>query len=317
LTAGSHIIQAVYVGDANYAASTNSLTQVVNPATTSVGVGSSALTNGYHDAVNFTATLPTAASGSVTFLTNGAVLSTSNLVSGVAVSLTITNLPRGTNIITAQYAGDSNYLGSTNSINQIVTNHPPVAVVMTVTRDAGVDLGIALSEIATNWTDADGDPVYLTAVNMVSTNGINLAASNWVYITNGSVVTIEATNLSSFLAYTNGPSVADQLSYSISDGQGGTNVGYINIVLATNSLVGTNSIASITNGNPTTITAYGVLGASYATERATNLAPADWVILGTNAVGTNGVITVSDYFGDLGSNAPSQAYYRLRWVPKP
>jgi len=49
------------------------ITQAVSP----VGITSSTQTNGYHDSVTFTATLPTLATGSVNFLTNGAALSKS------------------------------------------------------------------------------------------------------------------------------------------------------------------------------------------------------------------------------------------------
>jgi len=107
--------------------------------------------------------------------------------------------------------------------------------------------------------------------------------------------------------------VADQISYSINDGQGGTNIGYINIVVDTNPVVGTNSIASydFTNGVPFTLTAYGVIGQTYIAQRSTNLT--SWVNIATNVVNTNGVINVSDSFIDLGSNAPSPLFYRLMW----
>jgi len=317
-TAGTTNVAVTFtpVDTTNYTTATTNVTVNVSKASTSVVLTSSAPTNGYHDPVTFTATLPTNASGSVTFLANGAALSTSNLVSGVATSLTITNLPRGTNVITAQYAGDGNYVGSTNTLNEIVTNHPPAATVLTVTRDAGIALAISLADVATNWTDVDGDPVYLTAVNMLTTNGINLTESNWVRVTNGSVVSIE-TNFWSYITYTNSPSQNDQISYSISDGQGGTNIGYINIVMSGVALTGTNSIASynFTNGLPFTLTAYGVVGESYETQRSTNLT--SWVPIATNTAATNGVISISDSFSDLGSNAPSPLFYRLRWVPKP
>jgi len=125
-------------------------------------------------------------------------------------------------------------------------------------------------------------------------------------------VTIE-TNSWSYIVYTNGPLAADQISYSITDGQGGTNIGYINIVLDTNGVVGTNSIASynFTNGVPFTLTAYGVVGQTYIAQRSTNLT--DWVNIATNTAETNGVINVSDSFMDLGSNAPSPLFYRLKW----
>jgi len=405
LTVGSYAIQAVYLGDANYAASTNSLTQTVNALpvlitgtraydgttvatntvllitngvngdnvtnaltagnatlagatvgtqgiiatnnltlsnsgratnytlvgasgavvitqasanyTAGVSLVSSSPTNGYLSGVNFTSTVPAFVnSGSVIFLaTNGgfgAVISTNGITNGIAYSLVVTNLPRGTNVITAQFAGDANVAGWTNAINQYVTNHPPTATTLTVTGTLGVQLAISLADLSTNWTDPDGDAVSLTNVNLTTTNGYNLYASNFTYQTNGTVVTIE-TNSWSYIVYTNGPLAADQISYSITDGQGGTNIGYINIVLDTNGVVGTNSIASynFTNGVPFTLTAYGVVGQTYIAQRSTNLT--DWVNIATNTAETNGVINVSDSFMDLGSNAPSPLFYRLKW----
>ena len=40
-----------------------------------------------------------------------------------------------------------------------------------------------------------------------------------------------------------------------------------------------------------------------------------WVDIATNQAGTNGVITVFDYFSDLSSNPPASAFYQLTWQP--
>jgi hypothetical protein len=61
----------------------------------------------------------------------------------------------------------------------------------------------------------------------------------------------------------------------------------------------------------------GIPGYSYVTQRATNLESVVWVNISTNTAATNGVINVTDYFSDLGSNAPPQAFYRLNWSPSP
>jgi hypothetical protein len=95
---------------------------------------------------------------------------------------------------------------------------------------------------------------------------------------------------------------------------GGTNIGFVNVVIKS-SVTGTNSITKIVAGNPTILTAYGIPGYSYITERATNLIPFLWVDIATNTAATNGVITVLDYFSDLGSNAPAAAFYQLKWQP--
>lgn len=68
--------------------------------------------------------------------------------------------PNGTwTLFFAEYAGAGNYSGSTNALydSQVVTNHPPGANLLTVTNVPGLSLEIALSDLATNWTDADDD----------------------------------------------------------------------------------------------------------------------------------------------------------------
>ena len=167
---------------------------------------------------------------------------------------------------------------------------------MTVTRTAGLALRVALSDVATNWSDADGDTVTLTGINLVTTNGVNLMTN------------------SSWILYTNSPNVNDQISYAITDGFGGTNIGYINIVI-NSSVTGTNSIVSITTGSTNVVKAYGIPGYNYILERATNLAPAVWIDVSTNAAATNGVINAMDVFNDLGNTPPASAYYRLKWQP--
>ncbi len=281
----------------NYAITYATGQLTLNQANTSVSVSSSENPSGFRDSISFTATLPSDATGTVQFKTNATAFgSAKTLASGVAASDATTLLPRGNNTVTAEYAGDGNYIGSTNNLlgGQVVTNHPPVAAAMAVQRTAGLRLLIALSDVATHWSDVDGDAVTLSGINLVTTNNVNLT-------TNGA-----------WILYPNSPNVADQISYSINDGFGGTNIGYVTIMVSS-SVTGTNSIAKIVTGNPTTLTAYGIPGYSYITERSTDLVT--WVDISTNAAAVNGVITVSDAFSDLGGHEPSSAYYRLKWQP--
>ena len=299
----------------NYSVLTTNGTLSINPAATFVRASSTKNPSGYKDTVAYIATLPSDATGSVVFSSTNGAFSTNTVSSGSATSLSITNLPRGTNVITVAYLGDGNYLGSSTNLEQIVTNHPPVANVMTVTRTAGLALIIALSDVATNWTDnPDGDHVSLTGVTMQSTNGVNLFALNWSTNLDGSIV---ATNAYAFIGYTNSPNVNDQISYSISDGQGGTNIGYVDIVIQS-SVTGTNSITAhdFTSPYSNTITAYGIPTFYYVLERATNLTSPVWVEVQTNQAATNGVINAADTFWDLGGVKPSpSAFYQLKWQP--
>jgi fibronectin-binding autotransporter adhesin len=269
--------------------------------TTITALTSSKNPSGFNNSVTFTASVQTNgvtagnATGTMTFLTNSVAFTTNGLAGGTT-NFSLSVLPRGTNLIMAVYSGDANYLASTNTLNQVVTNHPPVTATMTVQRTAGLSLKVALSDLATNWSDADGDTVTLADINLVTTNGVNL-------LTN-----------SSWILYTNSPNVNDQISYGISDAFGGTNIGYINIMV-NSSVTGTNSITSITTGATNVVSAYGIPGYNYILERATNLAPAVWISVSTNTTATNGVISAPDVFSDLGGTPPSSAYYRLKWQP--
>ncbi|MEI7534622.1 MAG: Ig-like domain repeat protein, partial [Verrucomicrobiae bacterium] len=279
----------------NYNLTYNPGTLTVVPASTSVGAISTNNPSGFKDAVAFLATLPADATGNVVFSSTNGPISTNSVSGSLATSLSITNLPRGTNVITVAYLGDGNYLGSSTNLEQIVTNHPPVLAPLSLTRTAGLGLHFPWSQLTNQWSDADGDDVTLTTFNLSTTNSVTL-------ITNATLIGYPST----------ASNVADQINYTASDSYGEIVAGIINI--AVNAYVtGTNSIVNITTGNPTTLIAYGVIGFSYITERSTNLT--DWASIATNTVSTNGVIFVSDSFSDLGGNPPSSAYYRIKWQP--
>src|SRR6185312_12862761 len=192
--------------------------------------------------------------GSVVFQANGVPFSTNTLSSGSATSSSIGTLPRGTNLIVATYSGESNYLSGTNSLGQITTNHPPILALLNVTRTAGLSQKIFWTQITNQWIDADGDTVTLSGFSLVSTNGVTVT-------TNGMLVFYPAS----------APNMADQITYTATDGQGATVTGLINIAV-NSSVAGMNSITKIQAGNPTTLNAYGVIGYNYITQRSTNLA---------------------------------------------
>jgi arylsulfatase A-like enzyme len=195
---------------------------VVTNVLTVLSLGSSEPVSGYQDSVNFTATLQTNgvtaadATNAVVFSANGTPFSTNTLVAGTGASDSLSSLPRGTNLITAVYVGDDNYPALTNTFSQVVTNHPPLAQPLAVARLAGTSVQIAWSDLATNWSDVDGDAVSLASVSLTTTNGVTVQ------------------NNGGFIIYPSAANVADQIGYTISDGFGGTNVGLINITIVKN-----------------------------------------------------------------------------------
>jgi hypothetical protein len=297
--AGSYTVIGT-INDANYQGSATNML-VINQATAAFDLLSSTPTNGYHAAVFFTATnLPVDAASNVVFSANGVSFSTNAVVNGGAASLSLTNLPRGTNLIAAIYAGDLNYLPGTNTLNQVVTNHPPVANAVAYNRGSLMSWKISISNLLTNATDVDADTLTLAGVS-VSTNG----------------VTLDTNSYPGHVAYYNAGHVDDQFSYTVSDGFGGSSTGVITLAwLDTNAVTGpiTGQITSFTGG-VANLTFHGIPNYSYITERSTNLSPAVWIPISTNSAATNGVISVSDTFSDRGGVPPSSAYYRLKWQP--
>jgi prepilin-type N-terminal cleavage/methylation domain-containing protein len=120
---------------------------IINKASTTVAVASSALYSSSGQAVTFTASAtPSAASGTVNFKDGSTTIGSSTLTAGQATYTTST-LSVGSHSITTVYSGDTNYTGSTSSIlTQTVTNAAasfspasgPVGTVVAVTGSGWV-----------------------------------------------------------------------------------------------------------------------------------------------------------------------------------
>jgi hypothetical protein len=279
----------------NYSITYNNGTLTVNKANSSVAVASTLNPSGYKAAVNFTATLPSDATGNVIFTTTNAPFSTNALSSGSATSLSITNLPRGTNTITAQYAGDSNYLGSTNTlaIGQIVTNHPPVAASFSVTNSVNT-FKMTISDLLTNATDADSDTLALAGFS-ASTNGVTIATNAVLF------------------QYRNSNNVNDRFNYIVLDGFGGSATGTVSVVFYPfgNNVTGQQGTITPVAG-VAHLKYFGIPTYKYIIQRSTNMV--NWVSLQTTNTPSNGTFDYDDNFSDLGG-APSSAFYRLVWTP--
>jgi hypothetical protein len=133
--AGSpHSIVAVYSGDPGYRTSTSSpVSQQVNrDATTTIVTGSPAAASKFGHAVTFTATLSTnlpgagIPTGSATFKVDGVTVATESLSNGVS-SITTSSLSAGPHAISATYGGDPNFLGSSGTLQHVVTCDVTVA----------------------------------------------------------------------------------------------------------------------------------------------------------------------------------------------
>ena len=120
LSPGAHVITSTYSGDTNFLASSSPTYQEnITPAATTTTISSSSSSIALGQTVTFTATVQpgtsTAATGFVAFFSDGSSALGAAPISNNTASLQVANLPLGTHAITAQYTGDSNYLGSTSS----------------------------------------------------------------------------------------------------------------------------------------------------------------------------------------------------------
>jgi autotransporter-associated beta strand protein len=129
LLLGGHSITVVYAGDTDFTTSASSaLTQTVDQAATATAVTSSAAPSVVGQSVTFTATVSASAPGSgtptgtVTFEDGATILGTNSLDGSGVATFSISSLVLGSHSITAIYAGDANFTGSTSSISTQVVD---------------------------------------------------------------------------------------------------------------------------------------------------------------------------------------------------
>ena len=142
LTGGNHSLLAVYLGTSAFDGSTSStLTLSVSTApTTSTMVITAPFNNPYSatsgSSLTFTVTVASAGvgipTGTVTFTTGttklGAVLLQPVAGGSFGATLTTSALPVGTDLVTATYGGDANYVSSSTSGTVIVVTSPYVSI---------------------------------------------------------------------------------------------------------------------------------------------------------------------------------------------
>src|ERR1017187_2522441 len=133
--------------------------------------------------VTFTAALGAVApgagtpTGTVLFKTNGVALGDAIALDGSGVATLITNsLPHGSNTVSAEYIGaanplgNTNFLGSTNSV-VLVVNTPPIATGTNATITQNQALVLSDANLLSLSHDPDGDLLTITSAGPTSTNG--------------------------------------------------------------------------------------------------------------------------------------------------
>jgi Big-like domain-containing protein len=121
LTIATHAITASYSGDASFAGSTsNTVSQIVNKATTTLTLGGNPNPSALGQAVTFAGSVTAAPAagiptGTVTFNDGGTALGTVPLSNGLA-SFTTSSLTVGSHLITASYSGDASFKAAASNL---------------------------------------------------------------------------------------------------------------------------------------------------------------------------------------------------------
>jgi len=206
LGVGSHTISASYSGDGTFSGSSDTLSQQVNKAGTSMSVSSSANPSTAGQTVTFTATVRMTGSGAgtptgtVQFSIDGSPFGSPVALngSGQATSPGISTLSPGVHTVTASYSGDSTFAGSSGSLTQQVSKasttttltssanpsplHGSVTFTATVTSPGGVPTGtVTFTEggitLATVPLDSTGKASFTTSSLGVGTHTITATYS--------------------------------------------------------------------------------------------------------------------------------------------
>ena len=172
LAGGTHSITAQYGGDTNYNGSASTpISQVVNPASSTVTLVSSPNPSTFGASVTLTATVTAGATGSVTFHEGAATLGMGTISSGTA-TFTISSLPGGTHSITAQYGGDTNFNGSASTPISQVVNLASSTVALTSSPNPSA-FGATVNLTATVTFGATGSVTFHEGATTLGTGTIN------------------------------------------------------------------------------------------------------------------------------------------------
>lgn len=294
LSVGSYSITASYNGDANFGTSTSgTLNQTINKAASSAAIVSSLNPAPSGSNVVFTATISSTGGTptGVVIFSDGATPFFTNNLSGGSTTATNSALSHTNHTITASYAGDANFTGSTNSLSELI-NSAPIAGTASYGRPKNIPLKFKVSDLLTNASDPDGDPISLAGLSSHSTN--NAAVSI----------------IGSFVVYqppSTNANVTDRFNYTVSDPFGATNNGTVIITILPDATGQSLNITGILVTNGTALISFaGVPSRTYLVQATTNLPPtATWVTIGTNTAATNGLFQFLD---TQASNFPVRFY---------
>ena len=181
LTVGSHALTASYNGSVDVAASTSAaLTEVVNPAPTSVAIASSPNPSGVGDTVSLTATVTSTAgipTGSVTFRDGTAVVGTATLANGSG-GVSTSTLSGGDHQLTANYEGDATFATSVSApVTQTVNASSTTTLTSSLNPSTVGDAVTFTATVSAGVTTPTGSVTFRDATTVIGTTSLTNGAT--------------------------------------------------------------------------------------------------------------------------------------------
>ena len=165
-------------GSGNYSLTPPTTTADITPASSALAVSSSANPSPTGSNVTLTATVSIVApgggtaGGTVQFMVDGAAFGPPATLDGGVASLDSSALAHGSHTVAAEYAGNGNFQGSTNSLSpDLLVNTAPVGWNTTMSAMKNQSTNLSATKLALKCTDPDGDALSITAVDTNSAQG--------------------------------------------------------------------------------------------------------------------------------------------------
>ena len=196
LAVGSHSITAVYSGDSNYTASSSStLTQQVNPVTSSTILVSSVNPSTFAQGVTFTATVSgQSPTGTVMFSDGATVVCSATTLNSGSASCPTSTLTAGSHSMTAVYSGDTNNATSTsNAVAQQVNTISTTTSLATSCMTTFVENQPFTMTATVSGAAPNGDVSFATQDNVVVCANVPLSSGSADCTTNALSVAGSAT----------------------------------------------------------------------------------------------------------------------------
>jgi hypothetical protein len=260
---------------------TNVFVSSLNP----VGSGTNVVLTSSISAIAPGAGTPT---GNIIFKDGSVGFGTNALNSSAAASFTNASFSHGSHVLSAEYAGDGNFTGSTNTLIELIDS-PPVAVNVGIQGSPFASVKFRVTTLLSHDSDPDNDAVTLISVGPPS------SAGGAVLIFRGWIIYMPPPG------YTNN----DTFPYTIADSSGlqASSTVSVSVVVANSSAQNLESTANQAT-NVTLVQFNAIPSRSYTVQYAASLASPSWQSLGQSPADGLGRLSFTD------SNAISLRYYR-------